>query len=84
MDGYLRFSHVTKEYPGVTALDDVSLSFSRGEVHALMGANGAGKSTLIKILSGAEQPTAGEISFEGETYGQLQPDLAIALVEVRV
>lgn len=79
MDGYLRFSHVTKEYPGVTALDDVSLSFSRGEVHALMGANGAGKSTLIKILSGAEQPTAGEITFEGQTYHELQPDLALKL-----
>lgn len=79
MDGYLRFSHVTKEYPGVTALNDVSLSFRQGEVHALMGANGAGKSTLIKILSGAEQPTAGEISFEGQTFTALQPDLALKL-----
>lgn len=79
MDGYLQFSHVTKEYPGVTALNDVSLSFSKGEVHALMGANGAGKSTLIKILSGAEQPTSGQISFEGNTYAALQPDLALKL-----
>ncbi len=77
MDSYLQFSHITKEYPGVTALGDVSLSFSRGEVHALMGANGAGKSTLIKLLSGAEQPTAGSIIFDGETYDQFQPDLAL-------
>ena len=79
MEGYLRFSHVTKEYPGVTALNDVSLTFSKGEIHALMGANGAGKSTLIKILSGAETPTDGEIWFEESTYSRLQPDLALAL-----
>ena len=65
MESYLEFSDISKEYPGVKALDHVSLSFAKGEVHALMGANGAGKSTLIKILSGAEQPTSGEIRFEG-------------------
>ena len=79
MESYLEFSHISKEYPGVKALDDVSLSFAKGEVHALMGANGAGKSTLIKILSGAEQPTSGEIRFEGSTYPALKPDLALNL-----
>ena len=79
MDTYLQFSHITKEYPGVTALSDVSIPFLQGEVHALMGANGAGKSTLIKILSGAEQPTAGEIIFEEKRYNFLQPDMALAL-----
>ena len=41
---------ITKTYPGVTALDDVSISFDNGEIHALIGENGAGKSTLIKVL----------------------------------
>jgi ABC-type sugar transport system ATPase subunit len=44
---------VTKRYPGVLALRDVTLDFLPGEVHALVGQNGAGKSTLVKILSGA-------------------------------
>ena len=49
----LEFKHIVKEFPGVRALDDVSMDFYEGEVVALMGENGAGKSTLMKILSGA-------------------------------
>ena len=49
---YLQAVHITKVFPGVKALTDVSVDFYPGEVHALMGENGAGKSTLIKILSG--------------------------------
>ena len=60
----LELKHISKQYTGVKALDDVSISFRRGEVHALMGENGAGKSTLIKTLSGAIQPNDGEIVFE--------------------
>ena len=52
--------HLSKYYAGVKALDDVSLGFRRGEVHALAGENGAGKSTLIKAITGAIEPTAGE------------------------
>ncbi|MGV8972397.1 MAG: sugar ABC transporter ATP-binding protein [Rhodoglobus sp.] len=52
---------VGKVFPGVRALDDVSLSLRRGEVHALVGENGAGKSTLIKVLTGIYQPDNGEI-----------------------
>jgi len=52
---------VGKVFPGVTALDDVSLSVRRGEVHALVGENGAGKSTLIKVLTGVYPPDYGEI-----------------------
>ncbi|MCF3934234.1 sugar ABC transporter ATP-binding protein [Acuticoccus sp. M5D2P5] len=57
---------LSKRYPGVLALDDVSLGVRAGEVHVLFGENGAGKSTLISILAGANQPTAGEIRFRGE------------------
>ena len=52
---------ITKKYPGVTALNNVSLSFKRGEVHAIVGENGAGKSTFIKTISGAISPTSGEL-----------------------
>lgn len=45
----LEMKHITKIYPGVIALDDVSLEFYRGEIHAIVGENGAGKSTFIKL-----------------------------------
>jgi ABC-type sugar transport system ATPase subunit len=57
---------ITKRYGGVTALDGVDLEIRPGEVHALLGANGAGKSTLVKILVGAEQPTDGRLTLEGQ------------------
>lgn len=62
----LTMRSVTKRFPGVTALDQVSFDLREGEVHALVGANGAGKSTLIKVLSGAHQPDDGEIRFHGQ------------------
>jgi ribose transport system ATP-binding protein len=61
----LRLSHIKKEYPGVVALNDVSLDFYPGEVHAIMGENGAGKSTFIKVVTGAIKPSQGEIYFNG-------------------
>jgi ABC-type sugar transport system ATPase subunit len=54
-----------KRFPGVLALDDVSFSVRRGEIHALLGENGAGKSTLIKIVTGAVPPDAGEVLVDG-------------------
>ncbi len=56
---------VSKHFPGVKALDHVSLSIRRGEVHALSGENGAGKSTLIKILTGVYTYDEGSIIFDG-------------------
>jgi inositol transport system ATP-binding protein len=57
---------ISKGFPGVLALDDVSFAVAPGEVHALLGENGAGKSTLLKILSGAQPPDQGTIEFAGE------------------
>jgi ribose transport system ATP-binding protein len=57
---------ITKRFPGVVALNDVSLELERGRVLALMGENGAGKSTLMKVLGGALQPDAGQIHIDGQ------------------
>ena len=64
-DLVLEMLNITKKFPGVLALDDVSLSCNGGEVHALVGENGAGKSTLMKILAGALQPDKGDIRLRG-------------------
>ena len=61
----LSLRNISKQYPGVQALDNVSIDFMEGEVHCLVGENGAGKSTFIKMISGADQPDSGVISFEG-------------------
>ncbi len=61
----LEISHVNKQYPGVKALDDVSLSMHSGEVMAMLGENGAGKSTLMKVLSGAISRDSGDILLDG-------------------
>lgn len=52
MSALLEMRHITKTFPGVKALDDVSISVRNGEIHAICGENGAGKSTLMKVLSG--------------------------------
>lgn len=61
----LRLENITKEFPGVLALSDVSFDLRPGEVHAVCGENGAGKSTLMKIISGVYQPTNGTIVYKG-------------------
>lgn len=72
----LELENLTKVYPGVVALDSVSLGFEQGEVHALMGENGAGKSTLIKAVSGAIEPSAGKIKIDGEEYSKMTPAIS--------
>ena len=67
LDILLELRNISKEFPGVKALNNVSLNVRKGEVLALVGENGAGKSTLIKILTGAYQCTEGEIIWEGES-----------------
>jgi ABC-type sugar transport system ATPase subunit len=62
----IRTAQITKEYPGTRALDNVSIAFDSGKVHALVGKNGSGKSTLVKIFSGAVKPTSGEFYLNDE------------------
>ena len=75
----LKVQHISKLFPGVIALNDVSMEFEKGEVHAICGENGAGKSTLIKILTGAHAPTSGTIEWEGKTYESFTPKQAMDL-----
>src|ERR1700760_1783125 len=62
---FLEFNHISKGYPGVQALKDVSFPVEKGAVHGLMGENGAGKSTLIRVLSGDQHADTGTIVIDG-------------------
>lgn len=66
VNNILEIKAVTKDFPGVRALDNVDFELRRREIHGLIGENGAGKTTLLKIIDGALQPTRGEIFLEGE------------------
>ena len=63
----LELKDITKQFPGVKALDRMNFQLKRGEVHALLGENGAGKSTLMKVLSGIYQPDEGQILLNGKS-----------------
>lgn len=63
---YIEFRHISKEFPGVKALNDINFTIKKGETHAILGENGAGKSTLLNILHGIYQPTDGELLIDGE------------------
>ncbi len=75
----LELRNITKTFPGVVALDQVSFDVRAGEVHALLGENGAGKSTLIKVIAGAYQPDTGDILFQGERVTLTNPRQASEL-----
>ena len=74
----LQVRALSKGFPGVRALADVSMTVERGEVHCLLGQNGAGKSTLIKILAGAQAPDGGELLWCGEPLTFRHPTAALA------
>ena len=71
--------HITKEFPGIRANDDITLQLRKGEIHALLGENGAGKSTLMSVLFGMYQPEEGEIRKNGEPVKINDPNDATAL-----
>ena len=71
--------HITKEFPGIKANDDITLQLKKGEIHALLGENGAGKSTLMSVLFGLYQPEAGEIRKNGVKVEINDPNDATAL-----
>jgi ABC-type sugar transport system ATPase subunit len=81
---FLTVEHITKFFPGVRALDDVSVQFEKGSVHALMGENGAGKSTLGKIIGGIYAPDQGTITIDGHEVRPTDPltaqKLGVAIV----
>lgn len=76
MNPVLKIVDITKSYGGIHALKGVSISFEKGEVHAIVGENGAGKSTLIKTISGAISPDSGEIWIDGDIHHRLTPKLS--------
>jgi ribose transport system ATP-binding protein len=69
----LRFETISKSFPGVRALSDVSFEIAPGEIHGLLGENGAGKSTLLRILSGVFRPTAGAMFVDGQAVSFRKP-----------
>ncbi len=75
----LRLRDISKSFPGVKALDGVSLDVQKGKVHALAGENGAGKSTLVRILMGMETPDAGVIEFKGRPVEIRTPHQALRM-----
>jgi ribose transport system ATP-binding protein len=74
----LSIDHVTKDFPSVRALDEVTFSVRAGEIHALMGENGAGKSTLIKIVTGVYKPDSGRLLLDGQPAEFASPRDALA------
>ena len=78
-ENVIEMLHITKEFPGIIANDDITLQLRRGEIHALLGENGAGKSTLMSVLFGLYQPEAGEIKKNGKVVKINNPNDATAL-----
>lgn len=66
-EAILRINNLTKQYKGITVVDNVGLKINKGVIYGLVGANGAGKTSLIRMLTGQAQPTSGEISLFGKS-----------------
>ncbi len=79
MDYVIEMLHITKDFPGIRANDDVTIQVKRGEIHALLGENGAGKSTLMSVLFGLYQPESGAIVKDGKEVKIHNPNDANAL-----
>ena len=75
----VEFRHISMEFPGVLANDDISLTIRKGEVFALVGENGAGKTTLMNILYGIHEPTNGEVFIRGKKVEHFAPKSAISM-----
>jgi len=76
-DIVLEFKNVTKEFPGVTAIDNINLEIKKGEIHGIVGENGAGKSTLCNLIAGIFPPTSGEIYLKGKLSQINHPSQAL-------
>lgn len=80
----IQMNNIVKVFPGVKALDNMTLDLYKGEIHCLVGENGAGKSTLMKVLSGAYRPDSGEIVVNGQSYHsittQMSKDMGINII----
>lgn len=72
---FLTVRDVVMDFGGIRALDGISLEIGRGEVKCIIGPNGCGKSTLFKVISGDLDPTAGQVTFAGETITGLSPQI---------
>ena len=81
MTDLLQVKNIRKTFPGVIALDDISLSIAPGEIHTLLGENGAGKSTLMNVLTGLYRPDRGELRFDGQPvqFGSPRDSLAMGI-----
>ena len=71
MEKYIEIQHITKIFPGQKALDDVSFSVNKGEIHALVGENGAGKSTLCSLIPRFYDVTGGAVKIDGKDEMQI-------------
>lgn len=73
---FITLENISKQFPGVLALDNVNLTLRKGEVHCLAGQNGCGKSTIIKVISGVYHPEKGaQILLDGKLFHHLTPQL---------
>ncbi|MFI6597229.1 ABC transporter ATP-binding protein [Nonomuraea sp. NPDC050536] len=80
----ISLKHVTKVYPGVTALDGVSLTIDRGELVAIVGPSGSGKSTMLNVLGTLDRPTSGSVHIDGHDVARLSDSRLSALRATRI